>query len=140
MNAPTPILRQQRQPLPDAWVRKLFAELHGNYGSRWLSMWATGEKLEDGSDAGMAVAMRVWAGKLSGFSDRPDAIKRVLANLPVEVPTLPKFLELCRESARVPSGALALENKPTAEQWARSREAAKRIADLVRRMSVEPRA
>jgi len=66
-----------RQPLPDSWIRKLFAEMHGNYGAAWGKMWATGERLPDGSDAGMKVAMSVWqrswralltSRKLSGLS------------------------------------------------------------------------
>ena len=133
MNAPTLARQQtQRSPLPDAWVRKLFAELHGNYGSRWLAMWATGEKLADGSDAGIAVAMRVWAEKLAGFADKPEAIKAVLANLPETVPTLPKFLESCREQARKAGDVRPdqLTYTPTAEDMQRQREAAQKVTEV----------
>jgi hypothetical protein len=135
MNAPMTTQQAQRPTaLPDAWVRKLFAELHGNYGSRWLTMWATGEKLADGSDAGVAVAMRVWAEKLAGFSDKPEAIKGVLANLPIDVPSLPKFLELCREQARrVGNEAPKIAYTPTAEDLQRQREAAQKVAEAAQK-------
>lgn len=132
------VTSQQRQPLPETWVRKLFAEMHGNYGSRWLSMWATGEKLADGSDAGVAVAMRVWAEKLAGFADKPEAIKAVLANLPETVPTLPKFLEACREQARK-SGDVRpdqLTYTPSAEDLERQRVAAAKVAAAAREKTI----
>ena len=85
-----------RHPLPMGWVRKLFAELQGNYGTRFLDMWRSGQTNVDGDDVGLQNAMSLWAERLGGFRDKPEAIRRVLDALPEHPPTLPKFLELCR--------------------------------------------
>ena len=42
--------------------------------------------------------MDMWAEKLAGFRERPDAIRRVLDTLPPHPPTLPEFVALCRQS------------------------------------------
>ena len=87
-----------RHPLPLGWMRKLFAELQGNYGTRFLDMWRSGQADTNGDDVGLQNAMDMWADKLAGFRDRPDAIRRVLDTLPKHPPTLPEFVELCRTS------------------------------------------
>ncbi len=87
-----------RQPLKRSWVRKLFAELQGNYGTRFLDMWRSGVTDTNGDDVGLQNAMDMWAEKLAGFRERPDAIRRVLDTLPKHPPTLPEFVELCRTS------------------------------------------
>ena len=91
-----------RQPLPMGWIRKLFAELQGNYGTRFLDMWRSGQTNIDGDDVGLQNAMSLWAERLAGFADRPDAIRRVLDTLPKHPPTLPEFVELCRSSCPLP--------------------------------------
>jgi hypothetical protein len=101
--------------LPDAWVQKIFATMQGNYGTRFLNMWRTGQVLQDGNDAGVVNAMSTWAEKLGGFADRPDVFKRVLDNLPPEPPSLPQFLELMR-TAWKPLPSQTLEHKLTAEE------------------------
>lgn len=78
------------------WVRKLFAELQGNYGARFLDMWRSGQTDSNGDDVGLQNAMALWAEKLGGFRDKPGAIRRVLDALPEHPPTLPRFLDLCR--------------------------------------------
>ena len=80
------------------WVRKLFAELQGNYGTRFLDMWRSGVTDTNNDDVGLLNAMDMWAEKLAGFRERPDAIRRVLDTLPKHPPTLPEFVELCRTS------------------------------------------
>jgi len=79
-------------------VRKLFGELQGNYGTRFLDMWRSGQTDTNGDDVGLQNAMALWAEKLAGFRERPDAIRRVLDTLPKHPPTLPEFVELCRTS------------------------------------------
>lgn len=79
-------------------MRKLFAELQGNYGTRFLDMWRSGQADTNGDDVGLQNAMDMWAEKLAGFRERPDAIRRVLDTLPKHPPTLPEFVELCRTS------------------------------------------
>ena len=84
------------------WVRKLFAELQGNYGTRFLDMWRSGQADTNGDDVGLQNAMDMWADKLAGFRDRPDAIRRVLDTLPPHPPTLPEFVALIRQSCPKP--------------------------------------
>lgn len=82
--------------LPDRWVAKIFQDMQGNYGSRFLNQWKTGQSLPDGTDAGVRNAMNTWANKLGGFTDCPSVFATVLANLPAEPPSLPQFHESCR--------------------------------------------
>lgn len=78
-------------------MRRIFAELQGAYGSRFLDMWRTGQTLSDGSDAGLANAQRLWGERLAGFEGEPERVKRALACLPPHPPTLPEFLASCRQ-------------------------------------------
>ena len=91
------------------WVRKLFAELQGNYGTRFLDMWRSGQADTNGDDVGLQNAMDMWAEKLAGFRERPDAIRRVLDTLPPHPPTLPEFVALCRQSCPKPEHKAHLE-------------------------------
>ena len=61
-------------------------------------MWRSGQADTNGDDVGLQNAMDMWAEKLAGFRERPDAIRRVLDTLPKHPPTLPEFVELCRTS------------------------------------------
>ena len=107
----------QHRPLPDAWVSKIFQELQGNYGSRFFNQWKSGQVLSDGTDAGVKNAMDTWSRKLGGFADIPEVFKSVLSNLPVEPPSLPQFVELCREAGRrVNREKVAIDYKPTMEE------------------------
>ena len=113
-----------RQPLKRSWVRKLFAELQGNYGTRFLDMWRSGVTDTNGDDVGLQNAMDMWAEKLAGFRERPDAIRRVLDTLPKHPPTLPEFVELCRTSCpKQGVKALPAPNVPPSVIEARQAEA-----------------
>ena len=113
-----------RQPLKRSWVRKLFAELQGNYGTRFLDMWRSGQADTNGDDVGLQNAMDMWAEKLAGFRERPDAIRRVLDTLPKHPPTLPEFVELCRQSCpKQDHKALPAPNISAEEIAARKAEA-----------------
>lgn len=113
-------------------MRKLFAELQGNYGTRFLDMWRSGVTDTNGDDVGLQNAMDMWAEKLAGFRERPDAIRRVLDTLPKHPPTLPEFVELCRTSCpKQEVKALPAPDVPPYVIAARQAEAeamAKRIA------------
>lgn len=122
----------EHQKLPDAWVQRIFATMQGHYGTRFLNMWKTGQVLPDGNDAGMVNAMHHWAEKLGGYVDRPDVIKRVLENLPVEPPSLPQFLELCRHSWTPPANTL-LERKWTAAELERNKQLAAECMARIRK-------
>ena len=118
--------------LPDSWIRKIFATMQGNYGSRWGNMWKIGQTLPDGSDVGIVNAMDHWAEKLGKFKNHPQAIKAVLNNLPTNPPTLPEFIQLCR-NAYVPEVYIQLENKPTEEQMEKNRQRLKEVVESLKK-------
>jgi len=89
-----------RQPLPANWINKIFSTMQGHYGSRFMNMWKTGDKMENGQDAGLYNAQKTWAEKLGGFENHPECIAYVLENLPDLPPTLPQFQDLCRRAPR----------------------------------------
>ena len=117
-----------RQPLPMGWVRKLFAELQGNYGTRFLDMWRSGQADTNGDDVGLQNAMALWAERLAGFAERPDAIRRVLDTLPKHPPTLPEFVELCRNNCPQPKHKALPAPGLTADQIAERQKAAEQMA------------
>jgi len=106
--------------------------MQGNYGSRFLNQWKTGQQLPDGSDVGIKNAMATWAKKLAGFADMPDAIKAVLDYLPPDPPSLPEFVNLCREAGRRRGESMQkIEHKQTAEEKAKAEQFAKKLASTV---------
>lgn len=109
---------------------KIFQELQGNYGTRFLNQWKTGQTLADGSDAGVVNAMAMWGKKLSGFADQPERIRKVLDSLPADPPSLPQFMDLCR-SVRA-NDKPALQHKPTPEEIERSREMSHKVASALK--------
>lgn len=111
--------------LPDKWVGKIFQELQGNYGSRFLNQWKTGQSLPDGSDAGVRNAMNVWAEKLGGFVETPEVFGAVLASLPEDPPALPAFVGLCRsEMLRLRDVQQKIAHKLTPEEEEHNRQMA----------------
>jgi len=111
--------------LADGWIQRIFATMQGNYGSRFMNQWKTGQALPDGSDAGVINAMNHWSEKMAGTS--AETIKRALEQLPEEPPTLPQFLALLRRSYVEPP-VLRIGNELTAEQMAKNKQ---RIAELI---------
>ena len=111
--------------LPEGWIQRIFATMQGNYGTRFMNQWKTGQTLPDGSDAGVVNAMNHWAEKMGGTS--AATIKRALEQLPEDPPTLPQFLALLRRSYVEPP-VLRLGNDLTAEQMATNK---RRIAELI---------
>lgn len=77
------------QPLPSAWVDRIFAKLMLSYGRVFLAQY-------EGMDIDMVKAD--WAHELSGFSDKPEAIKYGLENLPPDrPPNVLQFRAICRK-------------------------------------------
>ena len=111
--------------LPDGWIQKVFATMQGNYGTRFMNQWKTGQVLPDGSDAGVVNAMNHWADKMGGTS--AATIKRALENLPEEPPSLPQWINLLRRSYVEPP-VLRMGNELTAEQRAKNKA---KIAELI---------
>ena len=115
-----------QKKLPDSWARKIFDEMHNHYGNRFLNMWKLNQYLPNGEDVGIVKAMNSWSEKLGGFSDHPECLRFALNNLPEEPPTLPTFVNLCRQAPK--KFAPALDHKPTEEEIARNKS---RFADVV---------
>lgn len=81
---------------PDASVElisRLFKRLHAAYGKHWTDMWL---------DTPIDAVKATWAHYLANFS--AEEIGRALEHLPKFPPTLPEFVELCRQQYRRPSG------------------------------------
>lgn len=130
--------------LPDHWVAKLFGELQGNYGKKFISMWASGVMV-NGEDSGLLIARKTWAKKLAPWISRGDVIRAVLDNLPpTKVPDLPEFEDRCREMAKemarkqreAESTANAIGYAPTPEDIERQRAAAAALAETARAKTV----
>lgn len=100
---------QAKQPaLPEHWVGKIFRELHGAFGARFTGCYATGKCDASGEDSGIANAQRVWAEKLAGFREFPNAIAHAIACSQEQPhpPTIGEFLALCRGAPRAEFVAL----------------------------------
>lgn len=93
---------RSKPALPDSWVERIFDRMQGMYGSLWVDRWRTGETVERAGrvfDRGLLNAKATWAQELGGFAEQPERIQRALEScrsksLP---PTLPEFVELCRQ-------------------------------------------
>jgi hypothetical protein len=106
--------------LPDAWILKIFDTMQANYGSRWTNLWKMGKVLPNGIDYGMANAMDTWAVKLASYQDKPEALRKVMDNLPLDPPSLPQFMDLLK-NCYVPTENLQLDNQLTEEQKAKNK-------------------
>lgn len=95
--------------LPQAWIDRIFAQLSAMYGNKFSAMWA---------DSNAQAVKAIWAEKLGGFTDNPQAIKGALDSFDSEPwpPTLPEFLNACRTAAKRTSNALALPAPMSHEQ------------------------
>jgi len=115
----------QNQPLPNAWVEKIFARMQGIYGRDFTGQFSTG--MVNGIDAGLENAKATWADELGSFIKWPEAIAYALEHLPERVPNCIKFKELCRMAPR--PEPLKLEHQITEEQAALNRKRIKEIID-----------
>jgi hypothetical protein len=106
-------------------VARIFRELQGAYGSRFLDMWKSGHT-ENGMDTGMANAHEKWARELAGFADQPERLSKALQSLPEYPPTLPEFKALARQQS------VTLQNTLPAP----TPDAERRAANLERAASV----
>lgn len=79
-----------QQPLPAAWIERLFERMAGLYGARFADVWR-------GTDPERV--KRIWAEELAGFGG--EEIARGVQALKTRdwPPTLPEFLRLCRQTS-----------------------------------------
>ena len=122
--------------LPDSWIQKIFSTMQAYYGQKFILMWRTGQILPDGQDAGLVNAMNVWAERLAGYKESPETLKRVLECLPLEPPTLPQFLELCRHAYVAPKHLMIDRTLTEAEYEAGKQKITEIIANLKSKMSM----
>jgi hypothetical protein len=94
--------------LPASWVDRIFDRMQGYYGSLWVDRWRSGDIDDNGRDRGLLNAKATWAIELGGFVGETERIAQAIEScrhrsLP---PTLPEFLELCRQAHGTPRAAL----------------------------------
>lgn len=109
--------------LPVSWVDRLFDRMQGFYGSLWVDRWRSGELDANGRDRGLLNAKATWCIELGGFVDQSERIQKAIeacrsCKLP---PTLPEFMELCRQAS--PNVVLALPAPKVSQEVARERVA-----------------
>ena len=121
---------QRPERLPESWINRLFEQMQGYYGARWLRLWIVGQVGPDGQDLGLVNAKAVWAEKLAPWHNKPETIKNALNHLPPEPPSLPQFLDLLRGFAE--SKQPALPYIMTKEEKAQAKERLKEILDKVK--------
>lgn len=116
--------------LPDSWILKIFNTMQAHYGTRWMNMWKLGQTLPNGLDVGMANAMETWAIKLGSYENNPEALKKVMQNLPLDPPSLPQFMDLLKH-CYVPQNNLQLSDDLTEEQKQINKQRIKEILNTV---------
>ena len=84
---------QLSAPLPPAWVERIFKRFAGMYGAQKFGAMWVGTDMEDAKD--------LWAEQLGRF--KPEsigaALQRLIDSGSEWPPTLPEFVELCRQCA-----------------------------------------
>lgn len=113
-----------QRALPESWIEKIFSKFEARYGSLFLDRWR---------GCNMANVKDTWAEELANFEDKPECIGYALKVLATSKfpPTLPEFLEACRQAPR--KEAPALRYVPTAEDEERARQAAEQAARVIKR-------
>lgn len=107
-------------------IDRLFGELESLYGSRFADLWS-------GTDIERVKAK--WTEKLRGFSDHPGVIQKAVDALDERPspPTLPEFIQLCRDAARrFGTGTATLPHHPSPEERERAKAAASEAARIAR--------
>lgn len=114
------------EPLPVAWVDRLFARFTAFYGSQKVgTMWV---------DASMAEVKAVWAEQLGRFEPGSiaGALQRLIDSGNQWPPTLPEFVEFCRQASVDRRAAQRFEALPAPGATFTDTETAKRkVADLL---------
>lgn len=88
-----------KQPLPIAWVDKIFMRLHGRFGNTFADKFRIGELDENGKDIGVENAKIVWSEELAGIT-----ATRIAAALDCKyefTPSADDFLKNCVVKAEI---------------------------------------
>jgi hypothetical protein len=117
----------QHQPLPAAWVDKIFLKLKANYGTRFVFAYRSGVNDEHGQDTGIIGAKAEYAQRLAAFKSSPAAIRYALEHLPPVMPSLHEFAQLCRQGERLAAGQASIEPQLTEQQQRERREHAQQF-------------
>ena len=117
--------------LPDGWIQRVFASMQGNYGTRFMNQWKTGQLLPDGNDAGIVNAMNHWSERMAGVS--AETIKRALDQLPPEPPSLPQWMDLLRRCYVEPN-VLRIGRTYTAEELQENKRKVAAILQKIKRV------
>ena len=125
---------EQRAP-DEAVVNNVFKVLHGDYGTLFLSRYASGVLDERKRDLGVASARTVWAGRLREFPQSVvlaalDLCKTAHLDYP---PNLPQFIALCkactpRVAYRAEQPAIGMSQALRSQYAAKAREVNERHA------------
>lgn len=112
---------QPPSALPREWVEKLFTLMACTYGSKFADLWI-------GQD--MEIVKAHWAKKLGVFP-RTAVAKAVQSLDKPFPPTLPEFMELCRQASRREESAILLPSTEVPKEVAAARaEEVKKLAAL----------
>lgn len=111
----------QHEPLPSAWIDRIFSKLTARFGRDFLSRW-------EGLD--LDIVKADWAEQMAGMDLRPDAIRYALDNLGGKPPTVHDFKDLC---SRAPTDGLLSLTAPKANADVIDRAVAMARAALLER-------
>ncbi|MEY2632934.1 MAG: hypothetical protein RIR00_1588 [Pseudomonadota bacterium] len=85
-------------PMPIAWVERIFETFRLTYGASWERQWSTTSGAD--SAAWAEQLAQHWSRGLAGFQANPKALKRVMESLPAKPPNLPEFRALLQAQPR----------------------------------------
>ena len=110
--------------LSDYDIKRVFASLQGMYGSRWLDMWRLGQtRPSDGADLGLLNAQQTWAKGLAHIPAYAISAAIEACSAKPFPPTLPEFLDLCRQRMTLDGTASRLPAPRVSPEVARDRAA-----------------
>ncbi|WP_283148995.1 hypothetical protein [Silvimonas soli] len=115
------------EPLPMAWIERLFQRMHGQYGNVWLDKWRVGEAGANGQDLGVENAKRTWAEDLADMQGTEIAVGIATCKNLKFPPSLPEFRNLCRQEDDIEAlfhkavGEMGKRRKRQQESWPSNR-------------------
>jgi len=98
------------EPLPLAWVERIFDRMTATYGVQKMSAMWTGVRAGDNPDAWVQTVKETWAQALGRYPRQAlvAAVEAMPAECGVWPPTLPEFCALVRTKVQAPEHRLSL--------------------------------